>query len=74
VQRVYTPVHASWVNQIEQWFSILQRHVLRHGCFNHVLQLKNEVEDFIRWWNRVERAPFRWTFDGTFDKTQRRAA
>jgi transposase len=74
VQLVYTPVHASWVNQIEQWFSILQRRVLRHGCFEHPEHLKSDVEGFIRWWNRVERAPFRWTFDGTFDKTGRQAA
>jgi transposase len=74
VQRRVDPLHASWVNQIEQWFSILQRRVLRHGSFEHAEQLKNDVEGFIRWWNRVERAPFRWTFDGTFDKTQRRAA
>lgn len=66
--------HASWVNQIEQWFSILQRRVLRHGCFENAEQLIRDVEGFIRWWNRVERAPFRWTFDGTFDKTERHAA
>jgi transposase len=74
VQRVYTPVHASWVNQIEQWFSILQRRVLRHGRFDHAVQLEQDVLGFVRWWNRVERAPFRWTFDGTFDKTCRLAA
>jgi transposase len=74
VQFVYTPVHASWVNQIEQWFSILQRRVLRHGCFGSAEQLISDVQGFIRWWNRVERAPFRWTFDGNFDKTERRAA
>lgn len=74
VQLVYTPVHASWVNQIEQWFSILQRRVLRHGCFEDAEHLVRDVEGFIWWWNRVERAPFRWTFDGTFDKTERHAA
>lgn len=74
VQLVYTPVHASWVNQIEQWFSILQRRVLRHGRFEHAAQLEGDVLGFIRWWNRVERAPFRWTFDGNFDNTRRMAA
>jgi transposase len=71
---VYTPLHASWVNQIEQWFSILQRRLLRHGVFSHPERLRQDVEGFIRWWNRHERKPFRWTFDGNFDQNQRRAA
>jgi len=71
---VYTPLHASWINQIEQWFSILQRRILRYATFRHAEQLKLEVEGFIRWWNSHERKPFRWTFDGNFDKTARRAA
>jgi transposase len=70
---VYTPIHASWVNQIEQWFSILQRRILRYGTFRHPEQLRLEVEGFIRWWNSHERKPFRWTFDGKFDKTRRAA-
>jgi transposase len=71
---VYTPLHASWVNQIEQWFSILQRRLLRHGVFAHSQQLRQDVEGIIRWWNQHERKPFRWTFDGNFDHTQRQAA
>lgn len=71
---VYTPLHASWVNQIEQWFSILQRRVLRHGRFEHAAQLEHDVVGFIGWWNRVDRKPFRWTFDGTFANTRRKAA
>ena len=31
---VYTPIHASWVNQVEIWFSILARRVLRYGSFS----------------------------------------
>jgi len=73
-QFVYTPLHASWVNQIEQWFSILQRRVLRYGRFEHVEHLRHAVEAFMRFWNAFERKPFRWTFDGNFAKTDRRAA
>ena len=71
---VYTPLHASWVNQIEQWFSVLQRRLLRHGSFEHVSQLKDRVEGFIRFWNLNERKPTRWTFDGNFSQNLRRAA
>lgn len=61
---VYTPKHASWVNQIEIWFSILQRRVLKHASFPTKKELSAAVRGFIRYWNRVEAHPFRWTFRG----------
>jgi len=63
---VYTPLHASWVNQVEVWFSILQRRVLRYGSFESVAALSHDVLGFVRHWNRVEAHPFRWTFAGRF--------
>lgn len=63
---VHTPLHASWLNQIEIWFSILQRRVLRHGSFASKPDLKAAVLGFIRGWNQVERRPFRWRFRGDF--------
>lgn len=65
---VYTPLHASWVNQVEVWFSILQRRVLRHGTFDSVAKLKTSVLGFISHWDRAEAHPFRWTFTGRFDQ------
>ncbi len=59
---VYTPKHASWMNQVEIWFSILHRRVLQHGSFDAPERLKREVEAFSRWWNRHEAHPFRWTW------------
>jgi transposase len=67
---VYTPIHASWVNQVEIWFSILARRVLRYGSFASATELSNAVRAFISHWNRHEAHPFRWTFRGRF----RRAA
>jgi hypothetical protein len=64
---VHTPLHASWVNQVEIWFSILQRRVLRHGSFASRASLQAAVLGFIRHWNRVEAHPFRWTFSGRFE-------
>jgi len=63
---VHTPLHASWMNQIEVWFSILQRRVLKHGSFASKRDLEAAVMGFIRHWNTVERRPFRWRFRGEF--------
>lgn len=67
---VYTPIHASWVNQVEIWFSILARRVLRYGSFASATELTRAVRAFITHWNAQEAHPFRWTFRGRF----RRAA
>jgi transposase len=63
---VHTPLHASWVNQVEIWFSILQRRILRYGSFESVTALAQDVLGFVRHWNRAEARPFRWTFTGRF--------
>lgn len=63
---VYTPLHASWVNQVEIWFSILARRVLRYGSYASPTELSNAVRAFIAHWNRCEAHPFRWTFRGRF--------
>jgi len=63
---VFTPKHASWVNQIELWFSILQRRVIRYGQFGSRSALSASIESFIAHWNRHEAHPFRWTFRGRF--------
>ena len=69
---VYTPLHASWVNQIEIWFSILQRRVIRRGSFSSGDELKWRILGFIGRHNRVDAKPFRWNFRGT--SLRRRAA
>ena len=61
---VYTPLHASWVNQIEIWFSILQRRLLKHGSFRSTEELERAVLGFIQHWNRVEGHAFHWKFRG----------
>lgn len=73
VRFVYTPLHASWVNQIEIWFSILQRRVIRYGSFDDGRELRAAVLGFIRHWNEKLAHPFRWTFTGRFEETARAA-
>jgi hypothetical protein len=63
---LYTPLHASWVNQVEVWFSILSRRVLKYGDFASPEQLERAVRGFIRHWNTEEAHPFRWKFRGEF--------
>jgi len=60
----YTPKHASWVNQVELFFSILERQCLRDGSFGSVEELRAAVSAFIQYWNREKARPFRWTFKG----------
>ena len=60
----YTPKHASWMNQIEIWFSILSRKLLKRGTFSSVADLKAKVLAFIAYFNRTMAKPFRWTYQG----------
>lgn len=60
----YTPIHASWCNQVELWFSILARRVLRRASFRDAEDLAFRVLAFIDHWNHHEAKPFRWTFTG----------
>lgn len=71
---VYTPLHASWVNQIEIWFSLLQRRVLQHGDFHSAEDLRRSVLAFLNHWNRDEAHPFNWTFRGRFVQNRPRLA
>jgi DDE superfamily endonuclease len=60
----YTPKHASWMNQIEIWFSILSRKLLKRGNFLSVADLKTTVLAFVAYFNRTMAKPFRWTYQG----------
>ena len=60
----YTPKHASWMNQIEIWFSILVRKVLKRGNFISVDDLKRKILAFIEYYNRTMAKPFKWTYQG----------
>ncbi len=60
----YTPKHASWLNQIELWLSILTRKLLRRGSFLSVADLQARVLAFIAYYNRTMAKPFKWTYQG----------
>jgi transposase len=60
----FTPKHASWLNQIEIWFSILVRKLIRRGNFASKHILKTAIERFIAYFNATMAKPFRWTYTG----------
>jgi transposase len=60
----HTPRHASWLNQVELFFSILTRRLLRYGEFGSRDDLVTKIMRFITDHNHTAR-PFRWTYDGT---------
>ncbi len=60
----YTPKHASWMNQVELWLSILVRKVLRRGTFTSLDDLRTKVLAFIAYFNRTMAKPFKWTYRG----------
>ena len=62
----FTPVHCSWMNQVEQWFSILQRQRMVAPNFADLADLKTKVLAFIGEWNQRAR-PFSWAKD-SFEK------
>ena len=58
----YTPNHASWMNQIELWFSILVRKLLKRASFTSVEDLQARVLAFIQYFNATMAKPFKWTY------------
>lgn len=64
IRFVFTPRHCSWMNQIEIWFSVLARRVLRRGSFISTDDLRKRVMDFIHYFNEVLAKPYRWTYTG----------
>jgi transposase len=60
---LYTPTHTSWLNQIELWFSILARRVLKRGNFASLDALRDRILAFVAYFNQSAH-PFRWTYRG----------
>lgn len=63
IQFVYVPKHTSWLNQVEIWFSILVRRVIKRGNFTSLDDLRAKILAFVDYFNRTAH-PFRWTYTG----------
>lgn len=64
IRFVYTPKHCSWLNQVEIWFSILVRKLLRRASFTSTDDLRERLLAFIAYFNRTMARPFQWTYTG----------
>jgi transposase len=60
----FTPLHASWVNQVELWFGILGKRCLRNASFTSKKALRKAVLTYISVWEEKHKKPFIWTFQG----------
>lgn len=64
IRFVYTPRHASWLNQIEIWFSVLVRKLLKRASFASLTELEDRLRRFVEYFNRTMAKPYRWTCEG----------
>ena len=64
IRFLYTPKHTSWLNQVELWFSILARKLLKRGSFASVEELHKRIVELIEYFNRTMAKPFKWTYKG----------
>ena len=60
----YVPLHGSWLNQVELWFSVLARQFLRHGDFLSVHHFKELLRIWLDEYNLERAHPYRWTYTG----------
>lgn len=64
IRFVYTPTHCSWLNQVEIWFSILVRRLLKRASFTSTDELRERILAFIDYFNQAMAKPFKWTYAG----------
>jgi transposase len=60
----FTPKHGSWMNQIEIWFGVLTRQLLRRGEFHSTKELTERIQKFIVHYNCHLAFPYEWTYTG----------
>jgi hypothetical protein len=60
----FTPKHGSWLNQVEMWFSVLARRVIRRGNFTSKADLTRKIVAYIDYHNARKAHPYAWTYTG----------
>ena len=64
IRFIFLPKHSSWLNQIETFFGIIMRKVIRRGHFTSVEQLNDKLRRLIAYYNQTMAHPFHWTYTG----------
>jgi len=57
----FTPTCSSWLNQVELWFTTIERHLLARGIFTSVPDLARRIRKYIRHYNK-DAKPIRWSY------------
>jgi transposase len=60
----YTPTYSSWLNQVEIWFNMLQRDVIKGGIWQSTKQMADQIMEYIKTYNETRAKPFQWTYNG----------
>jgi hypothetical protein len=60
----FTPTYSSWLNQVEIWFNILARDVLKDGVWRSKQQFVSQIMEYINNYNQLWAKPFKWTYTG----------
>ncbi|MES2701966.1 MAG: IS630 family transposase [Bacteroidota bacterium] len=60
----YTPTYSSWLNQVEIWFNMLQRDVIKGGIWQSTKQMADQIMEYIKTYNESRAKPFQWTYSG----------
>jgi transposase len=64
INLVYTPTYSSWLNQVEIWFNMLAKDVLKGGVWKSTKQLVDQLMLYIKTYNQERAQPFKWTYTG----------
>lgn len=65
----FTPTYSSWLNQVEIWFNILTKDVLRGAVWTSKQQLIKQMMEYIKHYNKERAKPFRWTYNGRVENS-----
>lgn len=60
----FTPTYSSWLNQIEIWFNILSKDVIKGGVWKSSKQMSDQIIEYIKTYNTTRAKPFEWTYTG----------
>lgn len=60
----FTPTYSSWLNQIEIWFNILTKDVIKGAVWHSKKHLASKIIRYVETYNKERAKPFNWTYDG----------
>lgn len=64
IQLHFTPTYSSWLNQVEIWFNILTKDVVKGGIWESSKQLADQLMEYVKTYNNTRAKPFKWTYTG----------